>query len=149
MLFSCCALLVCRYLTVNTAASLPSWRLADQHFTGVTQGWRSRDKSSCLDFKSSSLIPGLLCLSAVQESTFLSFNIICHEDCASDSLFLLCNKPWYPDEMLGPQELPLVTISVPSHLALYSLHSSPGLKMKSITGTRKCELVSRSLNKVL
>lgn len=102
VLFSCCAL-VCRYLTVNIAASLPSWRLANQHFTRVTQEWQSRDKSFCLDFKSSSLIPGLLWLPAVQDSAFLSFNTICHEDCTSDSLFLLCNKPWYPEEMLGPR----------------------------------------------
>lgn len=146
MLFSCCALLVCRYLTVNTGASLPSWRLANQHFTRVTQERQSRDKSSCLDFKSSSLIPGL-CLSAVQESAFLPFNTIHHEDCTSDSLFLLYNKLWYPDEMLGSQELPLVTISVPSRLALSSLHSSPGLKMKSITGTSKYELVYKSFFK--
>lgn len=148
MLFSCCALLVCRYLTVNTAASLPSWRLVNQHFIGVTQEWQSREKSSCLDFKSCSLIPGLLCLSTVQESAFSSFNTIRHEDCTSDSLFLLCKMPWYPDEMLGRQELPLATISAPSSLALSSLHSSPGLKMKSITGTSKYELTCNSFFKL-
>ena len=101
----CSCSLPASFLTENTAVDLAGWRPANWHFTGVAQEWRSRDESSCLDFRSSSLIPGPLCLWAAQESDLLSSNTIVHEDCISNSLFPPCNKPWYPDKMLllGPQ----------------------------------------------
>lgn len=124
----------------------PSWRLTNWHFAGVTQEWQSRDESSCLDSKSSSLIPGPLCLWAAQESDLLSFNTILHEDCMSNSLFPSCNNPCYPDEMLllGPQQLPPLTAPAASCAAL---HCSSGLWMKSITETYRHEVMCYSFFK--
>lgn len=143
-LLLCCVLqlyLACRFLSVNTGVNPPGWRLANWHFTRVTQEWWSRDESSCLDFKSSSLTPGPLCLWAEQKSTLLSCNMILPEDCISNSFLFLYNKPFHPGKtlLLHPQYLTL-TSSASSCVPAVALQFSPVLKIKSVTGTGKYEV---------
>lgn len=128
-LFLCCALhlyLACGFLTVNTRINSPGWILAVWYYTGVIQDWWRRDESSCLDFKSSSPTPELLCLYTKKKSALLSFNKFLPDNFISNSLLPLCNKQWHPDKPLlsDPQHLPPVTSSTLPCVPSAALQSS-------------------------
>lgn len=127
-LFLCCALhlyLACGFLTVNTRVNSPGWILAVRYYSGVIQEWWGRDESSCLDFKSSSPTPELLCLCTEKKSALLSFSRFLPDNFISNFLLFLCNKQWQPDKALlpDPQHLTRVTSSALSCVPSAALQS--------------------------